>query len=139
MKIYRCSVCGYIYQDKEAPCECPFCRNKGVFDEIDLQKISFDFLKDAWERQVRWMNNTKYQDEIKLNPDEETLKGLAEAMIKFLKEGKQAYCPCRILTGNELADKKIICPCYFYMGEIELQGRCHCSLYVTDKRIKENK
>ena len=57
----------------------------------------------------------------------------AEAEKKFLLDGKQAYCPCRILTGNELADKKVICPCYFYMGEVELQGHCHCSLYMVKK------
>lgn len=139
MKIYRCTVCGYIYSDKEAPCECPLCRNKGVFDEIDQKNLNFEFFKDAWSRQVKWMNATKYQNEIQLNPDEAALKGLAEAMIKSLQAGKQAYCPCRILTGNELADRKIICPCYFYMGEIEMQGRCHCSLYVTPKWIEGNK
>lgn len=139
MKIYRCSTCGYIYHDKNAPCECPFCRSKGVFTEIPEKNLNFEFFKDTWERQVRWMNSTKYQDEIKLNPDEKALKGLAEAMAKSLKEGKQCYCPCRVLTGKEAADLKIVCPCYLYMGEVELQGRCHCSLYVTEKWVEENK
>lgn len=139
MKIFRCSVCGYIYRDKNEPCECPFCHNQKVFDEISLEKINFEFFKDTWERQVIWMNTTKYQNEIMLNPDEEDLKGLAEAMEKYLKDGKQAYCPCRVLSGNEEVDRKIICPCYFYMGEVELQGRCQCSLYVTPKWIEENK
>ncbi|MFC1598894.1 ferredoxin-thioredoxin reductase catalytic domain-containing protein [Patescibacteria group bacterium] len=130
MKIYRCAVCGYIYQNAQAPCECPFCRNKNIFDEIPLNQVDFEFFKNAWSRQVSWMNNTKYQIEIQLNPDESVLKDLAQAMGNFLKDGKQAYCPCRVLTGNELADKKIICPCYFYMGEIELEGKCHCSLYI---------
>ncbi len=133
MKIYRCSVCGYIYSDKEGPCECPICQNKGTFEEIPKDKINFDFFKDAWSRQVNWMNSTKYQNEIMLNSDENVLKDLASAMEKFLKEGKQSYCPCRLLTGNELADKKIICPCYLYMGEVELQGHCHCSLYLVKK------
>lgn len=139
MKIYRCSVCGYIYRDEEAPCECPFCRNSNVFEEIPLEKVNFSFFKDSWTRQVTWMNTTKYQDEIKLNPDESALKVLAQGMEKYLKEGKQSYCPCRVVSGKELADKKIICPCYLYMGEIEIWGRCHCSLYVTDKWLKENK
>lgn len=139
MKIWCCSICGYIYRDKGPPCECPFCHNQDVFDKIPLAKVNFKFFKDAWERQVDWMNITKYQNEIKLNPDEEALKGLAEAMEKYLKDGKQSYCPCRVLSGNEEADRKIICPCYLYMGEIEIWGRCQCSLYVTPKWIKENK
>jgi len=133
MKIYRCNICGYIYKDKESPCECPFCRNKNVFNEIDEKNIDYNFLKDSWERQVRWMNASFYQIKIKLNPDEDVLKDLADGMIESLKNGKQAYCPCRVLTGKENADKKIICPCYFYMGEVEIQGKCHCSLYITDK------
>jgi ferredoxin-thioredoxin reductase catalytic subunit/rubredoxin len=139
MEIHRCSVCGYLYRAEEAPAECPFCHNKGVFDQIPENKINYDFFKDTWQRQVKWMNATKYQNEIRLNPDENVLKQLADNEGKKLLEGKQAYCPCRLLTGNEWADRKIICPCYLYMGEIELQGHCHCSLYVTDKWIEENK
>lgn len=136
-KIYRCSVCGYIYRDKEAPCECPFCHNQEIFNEIDPDNLNFDFFKDTWTKQVNWMNSTKYQDEIRLNPDEKVLKSLAEGMTKYLQEGKQCYCPCRVLSGNKEADRKIICPCYLYMGEIELQGRCHCSLYVTPRWIEK--
>jgi ferredoxin-thioredoxin reductase catalytic subunit len=138
MPIYRCNVCGYIYREKDAPCECPFCRNKDVFEEIPLDKVDFEFLNDAWTRQVNWMNVTKYDKEIQLNPDKGILQDLADGMIKYLKDGKQCYCPCRVLIGNEVADRKIICPCYLYMGEIELQDRCHCSLYVTSKSIETN-
>lgn len=139
MSIYRCSICGYIYADKKEPCECPFCRTRDAFDEIKKEKITYEFIKDAWERQVAWMNATQYQDRIMLNPDEKVLQGLAKTMIDYLLDDKQAYCPCRILTGKEPADRKIICPCYFYMGEIELQQRCHCSLYITQKYLDSNK
>lgn len=133
MKIHRCTICGYIYKDGEAPAECPFCHNKNCFEDIPEKRVNFKFFKDAWSRQVKWMNATKYQNEIMLNPDEEVLKQLAEGEKKLLLEGKQAYCPCRILTGNEFADRKIICPCYLYMGEVELQGHCHCNLYLVKK------
>jgi len=133
MKIYRCAICGYIYKDKNAPCECPFCRNSECFDEVKEKHIDFSFFKDAWERQVRWMNATHYQIKIKLNTDETILKDLADAMKEYLLHKGQAYCPCRVLTGKAGADRKIICPCYFYMGEVELQGRCHCSLFLLEK------
>jgi len=131
--VHRCSVCGYIYQDDEAPHECPICHNpQSVFEVISEKKLNYEFFKDTWARQVKWMNATKYQDEIMLNPKEETLKMLAEAEAKSLLDKKkgQAYCPCRILTRNKSADRKIICPCIFYPGEVEQMGRCHCSLYV---------
>jgi ferredoxin-thioredoxin reductase catalytic subunit len=136
MKIYRCKVCGYIHRGDE-PAECPICQQTKCFEEIPENKINYEFFKDAWSRQVKWMNATKYQNEIELNPDEEVLKMLAESEGKSLLSGKQPYCPCRIHTGNEMADQKIVCPCYFYMGEVELQGHCHCSLYL-DKNKKKN-
>lgn len=138
-KIYRCNVCGYIYADGEMPLECPFCHNRGTFEEAPREKINYAFFKDAWDRQVRWMNATKYQNEIMLNPDENVLKALAETEAKSLLEGKEAYCPCRLLTGNFEADRKVICPCYLYMGEVELQGHCHCSLYVTRDWVEKSK
>jgi ferredoxin-thioredoxin reductase catalytic chain len=137
--IYRCKVCGYIYRDDEAPHECPLCHKRDIFEVIDEKKINYDFFIETWTKQVNWMNATKYQNEIKLNPNKDSLRGIAKAEGNSLKSGKQAYCPCRILSGNLEADRKIICPCCFYIGEVEMQGRCHCSLYVTPKWITENK
>ena len=132
MEIYRCNICGYIYKDKQEPRECPFCRNANVFEAVKEENIDFAFFKDCWERQVRWMNATFYQIKIKLNSNEDVLKELAEGMKKNLLKKDQAYCPCRALTGKINADKKVICPCYFYMGEIEVQGYCHCTLFEKE-------
>jgi len=136
-KVFRCQTCGYIYRDNEPPHECPFCHSpQSVFEEIPVQKINFDFFKDAWTRQVKWMNASKYQDEIQLNPDEKILKMLADGEGKNLLDEKkgQAYCPCRVLSGNKWGDRKIVCPCYFYMGEIEIDGQCHCLLYLKKQQ-----
>ena len=53
------------------------------------------------------------------------MEGLAKNKDKY---GKR-YCPCRIVTGNEEGDKKIICPCIYHKGEIENDGMCHCMLF----------
>jgi ferredoxin-thioredoxin reductase catalytic subunit len=105
-----------------------------VFEEISPDRINYEFFKESWQKQVDWMNATLYQDKIMLNPKEDVLKDLAQTMGEFLLSEKrgQAYCPCRILSPNSAANRKIICPCYFYMGEIEMMGRCHCSLFVKE-------
>ncbi|HJX50961.1 ferredoxin:thioredoxin reductase [Candidatus Pacearchaeota archaeon RBG_13_36_9] len=59
---------------------------------------------------------------------------IADTIIKGLLRNKETkgeiYCPCRIVTGNREKDKEIACPCVFHRGEIELQGFCHCRLFV---------
>jgi len=138
--IFKCSICGYIYKDEKAPKECPFCHNPAeVFFDVNPKMVDYEFIYDAWQKQVNWMNNTKYQDEIKLTDDEGVLKSLAEAEIKNLLKKGQAYCPCRVLSGNKEADRKIICPCYYYMGEIEIMGLCHCSLFLNNNKLTKKK
>jgi len=51
--------------------------------------------------------------------------GLARSQLLY---GKR-YCPCRIPSGNEEEDKKIICPCQNSAKDIETDGHCHCYLY----------
>ena len=67
----------------------------------------------------------------KLNPDtkivDRIVKGLVTRKIKF----GYAYCPCRLVTGDGERDKKIICPCAYHAEEIELNGECHCKLFVS--------
>ena len=67
---------------------------------------------------------------IQVNPD----KAIADNIIKGLLRNKEKfgdiYCPCRLRTGNKEKDKEIVCPCVFHRGEIELQGHCHCNLFV---------
>lgn len=67
---------------------------------------------------------------IKLNPDEKIVKGIISGLLRNKEKHGEIYCPCRIVTGNKKKDKEIICPCVFHRGEIELQGHCHCNLFV---------
>lgn len=66
----------------------------------------------------------------KLNPDEELVNALIEGMIKNKEEYGEYYCPCRLITGDEMVDKKNICPCTTHEKEVEETGHCHCHLFV---------
>lgn len=74
----------------------------------------------------------KYAEEngFKLNPN----KKIVEAILAGLKKNEEkygaGYCPCRRITGDKEADKKIICPCIYHKDEIEKDGHCYCRLFV---------
>jgi len=67
---------------------------------------------------------------IKLNPDKNIVKNIIKRLLINKEKHGEIYCPCRIITGDKNKDKEIICPCVFHRGEIELQGHCHCNLFV---------
>ena len=65
----------------------------------------------------------------KLNPNQKALEGIIAGLIRNKKFKGDIYCPCRAVTGNKEKDKEIACPCVFHRGEIELQGKCKCTLF----------
>ena len=67
--------------------------------------------------------------ELKLNPNEKPLEGIIQGLLRNKKFKGDIYCPCRQVTGNKEKDKDIACPCVFHRGEIELQGKCKCTLF----------
>jgi ferredoxin-thioredoxin reductase catalytic subunit len=70
--------------------------------------------------------------EFSYNPDSRVVERIVNGLAA--REGKtgNAYCPCRLTTGNPDEDKKIICPCEFHEDEIENDGHCYCNLFVKD-------
>ena len=66
---------------------------------------------------------------LKLNENQNALDGIITALLRNKKFKGEIYCPCRIVTGNKEKDKEIICPCVFHRGEVELQGKCKCTLF----------
>jgi ferredoxin-thioredoxin reductase catalytic subunit len=83
-----------------------------------------------------WAQKYAERKGFELYPDEkrvdEVVQGLAARQEKF---GKR-YCPCRIITGNAIEDRKIICPCAYHEEELKKGETCHCRLFVT-KEFKE--
>jgi len=131
--VWCCQICGYIYQDTKPPEECPVCHNpKTVFNGTKIEEIKEKQILENFEKHVNWVAKTFYQFKIKLNPNKNIVAALAKQELKNLKTYGQAYCPCRLRTGNSIVDRKIICPCIFYPGEVETHGTCHCRLYFKD-------
>jgi len=81
--------------------------------------------EQIYTRAFKYAENAGY----KINPDKKILDVVIDGLaINKEKHGKQ-YCPCRIVTGDEDQDSKIICPCTYHKDEIEKNGMCHCVLF----------
>lgn len=65
-----------------------------------------------------------------LNPNRKIVEAIARGLLmKELKLGKR-YCPCRVTTGDEEKDKKMICPCIYHLQEVDEKGQCICRLFI---------
>ncbi|MDO8137743.1 MAG: ferredoxin-thioredoxin reductase catalytic domain-containing protein [Candidatus Brocadiales bacterium] len=96
-----------------------------IIEGVEKDRLA-EVEQEIRHRLERYLDGTSYR----FNPDaavvEEVIKGLA---IRRLKTGHE-YCPCRVVTGNEEKDKKIVCPCDYHKKEIKHKGRCYCGLLV---------
>lgn len=72
----------------------------------------------------------KKNPKIQYNTDEKTVQVVLNGLAKRQEKYGEAYCPCRMMTGDKQADKNIVCPCKYHMQEIEDQGMCHCKLFM---------
>jgi ferredoxin-thioredoxin reductase catalytic subunit len=67
---------------------------------------------------------------IHLNPSAKAVESITQVLIKRRDEFGEFYCPCRRITGDKEADRKIICPCVYHLDEVRRDGHCLCNLYV---------
>ena len=66
----------------------------------------------------------------KLNPESQNVERVMEGLLRNQEKYGERYCPCRRVTGDKEADKKIICPCIYHKEEITKDGHCFCRLFV---------
>jgi ferredoxin-thioredoxin reductase catalytic subunit len=66
-----------------------------------------------------------------LNPNEKQVDGIIRALIKRKEKYGYQYCPCRVPSGDEVEDKKIVCPCAYHDAEIKETGHCLCKLFYA--------
>lgn len=65
-----------------------------------------------------------------INPDEKHVNTILRGLLARERKFGQAYCPCRVLTGDPTTDNDIVCPCVFRENDLYFHGRCHCKLFV---------
>jgi len=89
----------------------------------ELEKIKADIR--------RRLENYAKRAGFELNPDEAKVTYVIDGLAQRKVSRGKAYCPCRVISGDPKADKKIICPCVYHRQEIADKGICHCELFVS--------
>jgi len=70
----------------------------------------------------------------RLNPDERMVAALIKGLVRRRLDFGDFYCPCRIVTGKPETDRLNVCPCATHEEEIARTGKCHCGLFVGEKK-----
>ena len=88
-------------------------------------------LNEELEKEIlRKVENYAREKGIKLNPDRKIVEILIKGLVRNKLKFGEAYCPCRVVTGDPEKDKLIICPCAYHEEELKKYGKCHCGLFV---------
>lgn len=67
----------------------------------------------------------------RFNTDAEFVRVTLDAVVGIIDETGDAYCPCRMRTGDPKEDARIVCPCIpFHMDEFAAARRCWCGLFI---------
>lgn len=137
-KLWRCHVCNDIHYGRSAPYVCPTCAAKGAFVQIDrseAMKVIGDrggVINSKEEVIEAWKQFAGPNNEFKLVEDEEMFTGLAEGVLENLNNHGLKYCPCRLNSGDQVEDLKLICPCHFEIQRVWGENqRCWCGLFVA--------
>ncbi len=88
---------------------------------------------------LEWIKNTADAFGCKVNPDKAILQSILDGLIKNERRYGYRSCPCRLASGDYLKDSDIICPCAYMSWDLEVYGRCYCSLYVNEKYIANDR
>ena len=96
-------------------------------DEVLVQK--------TYERLLREAREGGYH----LNPDIEFTKDLVRGLLANQDRYGYWSCPCRLASGNKVADTDIICPCDYRDPDIAEYGACYCALDVSPEIARGEK
>ncbi|KLK88156.1 ferredoxin thioredoxin reductase [Methanoculleus sediminis] len=87
--------------------------------------MSEDGIEEARARAKEYAKEKGYI----LNVDEKQLEAVLRGLARNKERFGEAYCPCRLRSGDPEKDRIIVCPCIYHEEEIGEQGTCHCRLF----------
>ena len=86
-------------------------------------------MEEEEEEILEWAKQYAAKHHVMLNTDEKKLELVIRGLARNKRKFGEAYCPCRLRTGDKEKDADIICPCIYHEDEIANEGSCHCRLY----------
>ena len=88
---------------------------------------------EAFEKMREWLEREAKSHGYAINPDQKVVEEILTGLAVNEKRYGYKACPCRLATGTYQMDCDIICPCSYCYLDVEKNGRCYCSLFVSDR------
>lgn len=136
-KLWRCHICLDIHFGLKPPEICPTCLAKNAFVLVDNEEALAIINKNGGSLVApelvmgAWSEFADASEEFMLTKDKEMVETLAEGVCENRRNHGLKYCPCRMTSGDFVADCKLICPCNFKIQQsYKQQGECWCGLFV---------
>lgn len=105
---------------------------------VEADACSFPGDKDhheTIEKMREWLEREAKNHGYKINPDQKMVDDILWGLAVNDKRYGYKACPCRLATGKYQLDCDIICPCSYCFLDVEKNGRCYCTLFVSDRFI----
>jgi len=87
------------------------------------------------EKTRDWLMREAKSHGYTINPDKQVVEEILTGLAVNEKRYGYKACPCRLATGKYQLDCDIICPCSYCFMDVEKNGRCYCSLFVSDRFV----
>lgn len=133
---FRCPACGDLHLGAKALPFCPSCGSGGRYagserEELVSLAAPADPHPYATEEVLSsWEDFVARNGRIKLWEDRASVQQLSVGVLENDQSKGLKYCPCRVPTGDQARDLKLICPCNFLAQQTWKEyGECWCGLF----------
>ncbi|HHT9105247.1 MAG TPA: DUF3422 family protein [Candidatus Wujingus californicus] len=114
-------------EDKESK-----IKSAGEISSLTLDGVEY---RKTIEELRQWLEREAISHGYKINPDKNVIEEIIIGLARNEKRYRYKACPCRLATGKYQLDCDIICPCSYCFLDVEKNGRCYCTLFVSDRYI----
>src|SRR3989337_2061276 len=91
--------------------------------------------RETIEKMREWLIREAKSHGYTINQDKQVVEEILTGLAVNEKRYGYKVCPCRLATGKYQLDCDIICPCSYCFQDVEKNGRCYCSLFVSDRYV----
>src|SRR3990172_6389466 len=91
--------------------------------------------RETIEKMREWLMREAKSHGYTINPNKQVVEEILTGLAVNEKRYGYKACPCRLATGKYQLDCDIICPCSYCFLDVGKNGRCYCTLFVSDRYI----
>src|SRR3990170_7804250 len=104
---------------------------------VEISRLTLDGVeyRKTIEELRQWLEREAISHGYNINPDKNVIEEIIIGLARNEKRYGYKACPCRLATGKYQLDCDIICPCSYCFLDVEKNGRCYCSLFVSDRFV----